>query len=300
MSTFSTELLSRLMVLRRNVLSEPKLDPWRFSTPQLADLFARHNDAYTLDWVEQIVNNAESFDKTHNLLHDIESKNLLRDLYCFRILGPKYVKLPRYSEDYFNNFQIANAWLHNRSQRLFPPFEFAVYATEVMGSRIELECWLGNMVASFLLKQYFLFLHGIGFHPSPGVYVIDAGGCFGDTALAFAIAVGENGRVFSFEPIPRLTEVFTANLSRNPHLADRIALFDCALSEFSDQCLMFSDYGAGSRADGRGSIPTRTLSIDDFVRQSNLPKVDFIKMDLERGEREALRDAAAQIRRFPT
>jgi FkbM family methyltransferase len=298
MSTFSTELLSRLMVLRKNVLPESKLDPWRFSTPQLADMFARHNDAYTLDWVEQIVNNTKTFDTAHNLLHDIESKNLLRDLYCFRILGPKYVKLPRYSQDYFKNFEIASGWWHDRSPRLLPPFEFGVYATEFMGSRIELECWLGNMVASFLLKQYFLDRDGIAVQPSPGDYVIDAGGCFGDTALAFAIAVGENGRVFSFEPIPRLTEVFTANLSRNPHLAGRIGLFDCALSDSSDQCLMFSDYGAGSRPDGRGSIPTRTMSIDDFVRQSKLPKVNFIKMDIEGGERPALRGAADTIRRF--
>jgi hypothetical protein len=87
MAAFSTELLSRLMALRKNALSEPKLDPWRFSTPQLADFFARHNDAYTLDWVEQIVDNAEAFDKAHNLFHDIESKNLLRDLYCFRRAG---------------------------------------------------------------------------------------------------------------------------------------------------------------------------------------------------------------------
>ena len=41
-----------------------------------------------------------------------------------------------------------------------------------------------------------------------------------------------------------------------------------------------------------------TLSIDDFVKEEKLPKVDVIKMDIEGAELDALRGAEETIRTF--
>ena len=45
-----------------------------------------------------------------------------------------------------------------------------------------------------------------------GDVVIDAGGCWGDTALYFANEVGPGGKVFSFEFVPGNLNIMNRNL----------------------------------------------------------------------------------------
>jgi hypothetical protein len=44
------------------------------------------------------------------------------------------------------------------------------------------------------------------------------------------------------------------------------------------------------------SLEITTVSIDDFVHERNLPRVDFIKMDIEGAELSALKGAEKTIR----
>ena len=53
-----------------------------------------------------------------------------------------------------------------------------------------------------------------------------------------------------------------------------------------------------NRRVGRRSTKNGSISIDDFVTHSGIPAVDFIKMDIEGGERDALRGAAMTVKRF--
>jgi FkbM family methyltransferase len=61
--------------------------------------------------------------------------------------------------------------------------------------------------------------------------IVDAGACFGDTALAFATLVGNSGEVHSFEPIPHQASLFEHNRLMNPTVANRIRLHPFALSD---------------------------------------------------------------------
>jgi FkbM family methyltransferase len=149
-----------------------------------------------------------------------------------------------------------------------------------------------------LIEQYFLDRDGVSVRPEPDDYAIDAGGCFGDTALAFAIAVGGEGKVYSFEPMPDLRDVFIGNVQRNPDLAERIELYDRAVFDISGKVLSFANLAAGSRPQPGGAVQVSTISIDDFVRVNQVPRVDFIKMDIEGSEREAFAGAVETIRRF--
>jgi FkbM family methyltransferase len=49
---------------------------------------------------------------------------------------------------------------------------------------------------------------------------------------------------------------------------------------------------------GSGAIQIPVTTIDDLVRDLTIPRVDYIKMDIEGAEREALRGAAATLRTF--
>lgn len=54
---------------------------------------------------------------------------------------------------------------------------------------ITIDCLWGNITWMFLFKQYYFDRNNIKLQPELGDYVIDAGACFGDTALAFATSV---------------------------------------------------------------------------------------------------------------
>ena len=294
MVSFSHDLAARMIRLRNNTISDQNMDQWRF--PSSVSWY--QDDKHLLDTLDHVLNSPDAYDNAASLYWDNQSRDLLSLLFCFRALGPSHVMLPSNTKNYWKNYEIAASWRKGPGEREVPPFEFSLYQAQFMDTPIELECWLGNAVFSFLVEQYFLNRRGITVKPSPGDYVIDAGGCFGDTALAFSVAIGESGRVFSFEPLPRLKEIFVSNLRRNVDLARRIELFEYAVWDVSRHTLNFSDFGAGSRQDRNGEIQVATITIDDFVVARRLPRVDFIKMDIEGAEREALRGAADTIRRF--
>src|SRR4030095_15285393 len=97
----------------------------------------------------------------------------------------------------------ARAMRSAESAFAFPPFEVAHYSIPGRGGQIEVDCWLGDVIVGHLEKQYWFHRGPVSIQPEPGDTVIDAGACFGDTALAFADAVGPSGQVHPFEPVPR-------------------------------------------------------------------------------------------------
>jgi FkbM family methyltransferase len=126
-----------------------------------------------------------------------------------------------------------------------------------------------------------------------GDYVVDAGGAWGDTALRFACDVGADGRVFSFEFEPTNLRVTARNLELNPQLSRRIEVVRRALWRTSDQSLSFVSDGPGTHIANGGSTSSHqsvtTIALDDFCR--HMPRVDFIKMDIEGAELPALEGA---------
>ena len=135
-----------------------------------------------------------------------------------------------------------------------------------------------------------------------GDYVLDGGGCLGDTMLCFAAQAGKNGRVFTFEFNPYELEIAAKNMEMNPTLSERCRIFKNALWNKSDESLYVCDNGHGtwcSMSEFSGySYRVPTKSIDDLVREMSLPHLDFIKLDIEGAEMECLRGGADSIRKF--
>ena len=83
------------------------------------------------------------------------------------------------------------------------------------------------------------------------------------------------------------------------HGAQAVYAFD----EVTDQSMMnvaerFENVHVVNRRVGRRSTNKGTVSIDDFVTDGGISQVNFIKMDIEGGEREALRGASTTVKRF--
>ncbi len=122
----------------------------------------------------------------------------------------------------------------------------------------------------------------------PGDIVIDAGSWIGDFAAYAASA--RKASVYAFEPSGKLF----VELQKTARLNPGIVPVNYALG---DSHQTGSDIVAG--VDFRSEGETfRVTTIDDFVRENNLPRVDFIKSDIEGFERRMLAGAQETLARF--
>jgi FkbM family methyltransferase len=230
-------------------------------------------------------------DHAFGLLQDQSSRDLFVKLLAYRILGHRHVRLP------LNN---AGYWKVRRSVDKYVSKHSTIGQIPIVGSLdlfnfngIRLHVHPLNIVNTFILEQYRYEQASIGV--SLGDVVIDAGGCWGDTALYFA---QNAAHVFCFECIPSNIAIIQENLALNPALSAKITVVHKALWSRSEEKFAFNDIGPGSRpaSDGAG-VEVETQALDDFVSANSLERVDFIKMDIEGCEPEALVGAERTIRK---
>jgi FkbM family methyltransferase len=242
----------------------------------------------------------------YDRLEDEYSKDLLVKLFAFRAMGHRKVRLPRNTADYWadisriDNLPIVGPPL---------PVEFMDIVLQLRDLRpigFDMKAYCTGRGGSyvFLQRQYELHRGTEHCKAEPGDVVIDAGGCWGETALYFAQQVGERGSVVSYEFIPSNLRVLDRNLAENPDLAKRVFVVREPLWSMGGQTLYYVDWGPGSRVSFekmRADFPDTqcsTTTIDATVEKENLPRLDFIKMDIEGAELNALKGAERSLKRF--
>lgn len=134
-----------------------------------------------------------------------------------------------------------------------------------------------------------------------GMNVVDVGANVGVYTLISGSLVGETGRVYSFEPTPRIFDLLEANIGM-AGLHERVEARRMAVSDEGGKKLrlklfkstrnntLFGDDG-GECVD---SVEVETVKLDEALRGR---KIDFVKIDAEgaepfilRGMREIIRD----------
>jgi FkbM family methyltransferase len=171
---------------------------------------------------------------------------------------------------------------------------FAGGAYHVDGMTID--TLLGELVLTFFLEQY--RLEGI-VEPRSGDVVLDCGAYRGETALWFARRAGKSGRVVTFEPSAQNAEGLRRNLAANQSVEMApITLLEAAVSS-SAGMLHFNAHGEnGSHVDAASTESVTAVTIDGVVGEQHLGRVDFIKMDIEGAEVDALKGAEETLQEF--
>lgn len=243
---------------------------------------------------------SEEFEKLYNLLADDRSKKLLVDIMSFRMLGHQKVKLPL-----AQSFDEIVAKLESMpTEKSKDDEKFNVYDVNHLGYPMKLEINNFNSIFHIFSSSQYEYTtdEGEWLGAKEGDVVIDAGGCFGDTALYFSHLVKSEGKVFVYEFIPSNLKVLQRNFDRNPELSSRVVIKPKPVWSESGLTVGYIDKGAGSRVSfgklENQSGSAETLTIDDMVKEHNLDKVDFIKMDIEGAEPEALKGAVETIKKF--
>ena len=141
--------------------------------------------------------------------------------------------------------------------------------------------------------QYFLE----GFLPSKGDVAIDGGAFDGATSEDFA---RQGAQVYAFEMNAANYENCLARASKNDSGGGERYSFTIENFGLSNQEneASYRSGGAGSHKDPNGTLTAKFIDLDTYVLRKNLPRVDYIKLDIEGAELDMLHGAAKTITRY--
>lgn len=132
----------------------------------------------------------------------------------------------------------------------------------------------------------------------PGMTVLDIGANQGLYSLIASRRVGASGRVFSFEPSPRERRALRLNLALN--FCRNVAVQALALGsqEASADLYVVQGNQTGCNSLRPPDVYSSTLpvavkvtTLDQWLSQHRISRVDFIKLDVEGAELDALKGA---------
>lgn len=138
----------------------------------------------------------------------------------------------------------------------------------------------------------------IEYEPRPGDVILDIGAEVGTDTVAFADAVGPNGRVIAVEAHPVAFRLLqrTVELSR---LQDRVTCVHAAITSTAGEVII-EDGASLLRStmvrQGTGHR-VRGLTLDELCAELGLGEIALLKMNIEGAERDALQGAATTLAR---
>jgi FkbM family methyltransferase len=240
---------------------------------------------------------------------DESSRELFLRWLAYRALGPAHVRIQLEPEPYRRAVigLSAQAMVAPTVARLPGlPMEWQLHHYDFNGLGLPIQA-IGPplpLASTMIFSQYAYRDPAAAAAPRPGDVAVDAGGCWGDTALWLAHVVGPLGRVHTFEPTPGNRRLLDHNLSLNPGLAERITVWPDPLGALPGERVWIPDVvaaGATMQAQApddpqRRMIELPIQSIDALVASSGLPRVDFLKVDVEGADLGVLEGAAETIR----
>ena len=237
----------------------------------------------------EIVAHADGLAAAADLFADDSSRELLLEVMVARVLGEHHARLPVTQSD----VRASVERIHAEAQSVehdhagTPLHRYRVGDVRVIGVAYMVHEFFGE-------EQYALDRGSARVRAEPGDTVVDGGGGWGETALYFADAVGESGRVLTFEFEPDNLRLLHANLALNPRLSDRVDVCPHPVWDTVGQPLRFDGAGGQTSVGGaEGAQQALTETIDNVAAGR---RVDFIKLDVEGAEMAALRGAEQTIR----
>jgi FkbM family methyltransferase len=134
------------------------------------------------------------------------------------------------------------------------------------------------------------------------MHCIDIGGNIGYYVLQECSIIGKNGKVIAFEPSPRNFNFLNDNLKIN-HISN-VESFNLAIGDVSGQKKFLlteasnSSHIVDDSFDHSDTISVKMMTLDEFLLEKNIEKIDFLRMDIEGSEVEAYSGMKQTIKKF--
>jgi FkbM family methyltransferase len=127
-----------------------------------------------------------------------------------------------------------------------------------------------------------------------GMVCMDIGANIGHMTLHLARKVGISGKVFAFEPLPHIYQKLQNNIKRNS-FENIVSAYELALSNQTGMATigyadnMTENQGMGSLVNIKNDVvkyqrQIQTKTIDEFVREMKIRRLDFLKIDIQGAE----------------
>ena len=136
------------------------------------------------------------------------------------------------------------------------------------------------------------------YQPKPGDTVLDIGAGIGTELFAYADRVGEDGRIYALEAHPATFERLTALYDLNKGAAIRSSVvLECLAASDAAGTVLISDTPNDQENSlvSSGGTPTAATTLDAFVAEQGIDRIDFLKMNIEGSERAALSAAGRTL-----
>jgi len=121
-----------------------------------------------------------------------------------------------------------------------------------------------------------------------GMNILEVGGNIGYYLLIEAKLTGPKGKIYVFEPSPHNVELLEKNIKLNNYY--NVEIFPYAVGDSNSWAKFYISKrsnlcGFNKTEDNENILDVRIIKLDDFLKDK---KVDFIRMDIEGYEKEAL------------
>lgn len=124
---------------------------------------------------------------------------------------------------------------------------------------------------------------------------IDCGAYIGDSLELFIEKSGSRAMYYCFEMDKEIYEVLNKNVrEKYSNYKNNIKIYPYGVGEQKMQMTYIADTAGGSRWDSNASNEAQIIALDDFGFKT---KIDFIKMDIEGAEQQALKGSTNLIKR---
>lgn len=139
----------------------------------------------------------------------------------------------------------------------------------------------------------------------PGMTVLDVGAHLGQYTLIASDRVSRGGRVYAFEAVPETFRWLKRNVALND--LPNVELVNAAVSDSTEPVTVHlastRDTGSNSIAgpawvDSGRKITVPALTLDGYLAEKMIPKVDVVKLDVEGWELPVLRGAEKMLRQM--
>lgn len=239
--------------------------------------------------IEKIENNdnfikalidGENFNILYDMLEDNISKKFFNKSVIYRYMlsfYPEAFGTIKNAIHLIFKYSVVNIsyWIFKRILFLIQRFKYP----------LEIEVWITFYI--FGLKQY--NIKNI-FEVKDDAVIFDIGAWKGDTAYFFSKKCSDNAKIYAFEPDNYAYEILEKMKNKYK------------LNNVITKNILFSD--AEKEIDFVSMIPNtpavkkNAITIDKFVEENNIEKIDYIKMDVEGAERTILEGAIKTIKKF--